>query len=192
MCCWECLGSAWCSEIISSLRTHLGSWLPLLPLRSSPPRAALPVGHKEHHHIYCTLTWGAELCELHCPTLKDVSFHTELKINRDKMKINWVVQEMQEREEERNSPTPPWPALGAQHSFPAERDEVLICLTSLQLPLSGSMLRQCLIWTREHTGEGRKGMLTSTLLWNPPQKSDMCWDQGQTWLWETWLSSASA
>lgn len=41
-----CLGSAWCREIISRLRTHLGSWLPLLPLRSSPPRAALPVDTK--------------------------------------------------------------------------------------------------------------------------------------------------
>jgi len=32
--------------VMLSIGTHLGSWLPLLPLRSSPPRAALPVGHK--------------------------------------------------------------------------------------------------------------------------------------------------
>ena len=91
----------------------------------------------EYHNLYCSVTrslgdrsWCTLLCRV-----KGVSCPRELAANRDKKKMNQVIQEMWKRGEERNSTAPPWQAVGTRHSTPAGRDEVSTCSTSsLQLP----------------------------------------------------------
>lgn len=159
-------------EVVLSIRTHLGSWLALLPLRSSPPRAALPVGHKGavmNIMIFIAVSPRAQgtevgaLCCAHWRMLPAPESSQPMERRRKRIKSSSKCG----KGEKRGTAQPLRDRRWVHCAHPRQGE---MKFQPVQPPPSNSpsksMLRQHHVWMWKHTQEEKEEALTFTTLWD--------------------------